>query len=82
MYVKVEDAAGKEATVTHPARYAVQSEPWRSWDIPLADFAGVDLKSVAKLTIGLGNGTTSGQADKDVDALYLDNIQLGYLPQK
>jgi len=84
MYVKVEDAAGKEATVTHPARYAVQSEPWRSWDVALSEFssAGVDLKSVTKLTIGLGNGTTSGQADKDVDALYIDNIQLGYLPQK
>jgi len=82
-YVRVEDAAGKKATVTHPARYAVQSEPWRSWDIPLAEFstAGVDLKTVKKLTIGVGEGKTSGQADKDFDQIFIDNIRLGFLPQ-
>ncbi len=83
MYVRVEDAAGKQATVTHPATYAVQSEPWRTWDIALSEIskAGVDLKSIKKLTIGVGNGTTSGQADKDVDMLYVDSIRLGFLPK-
>ena len=62
LYLRVEDAAGKQATVTHPATYAVQSEPWRTWDIALSEIskAGVDLKSIKKLTIGVGNGTTSG----------------------
>jgi hypothetical protein len=41
----------------------------------------VDLKSITKLTIGVGNGTTSGQADKDVDTLYVDSIRLGFLPK-
>ncbi len=83
LYVRVEDAAGKQATVTHPATYAVQSEPWRTWDIALSEIgkAGVDLKSIKKLTIGVGSGTTSGQADKDVDMLYVDSIRLGFLPK-
>jgi len=83
LYVVVEDAAGKKATLVHPQTFAVQSEPWRSWDIALAEFskAGVDLKSVKKLTIGAGSGKTSGQADKDVDTLYIDNIRLGFLPK-
>jgi hypothetical protein len=82
LYVRLEDAAGKKATVVHVARYAVQSEPWRAWDIPLAEFstAGVDLKNIKKLTIGVGEGKTSGQADKDFDTIYLDNIRLGFLP--
>jgi hypothetical protein len=80
LYVKLEDAAGNEATATHVANYAVQSETWRSWNIALADFAGVDLTTIAKMTIGVGNGTTSGQPDKDVDTLYIDDICLGILP--
>jgi hypothetical protein len=79
MYIRVEDAAGNQATVMHPYVYAVQSEPWRTWDgIELSELAdaGVDLTAVQKLTIGVGNGTTSGQTDKDVDILYIDNIRL------
>ena len=79
MFVRVEDAAGNQATAEHPFVYAVQSRPWRSWTmIDLAEFAaaGVDLTAVAKLTIGAGNGTTSGQETEDVDTLYIDNIRL------
>jgi hypothetical protein len=79
MFVRVEDAAGNKATVTHPANFAIQTEYWRTWDIPLADFTGVDLTTVKKLTIGVGNGATgSGQVEKDVDTLYLDNICLSF----
>ena len=81
LYLRVEDAAGKQATVTHPATYAVQSETRRSWDVALSEIskAGVDLKSVAKLTIGVGNGKDSGQdkAANDVDTLYLDSVAPG-----
>jgi len=79
MFVTVEDAAGNNATVTHPFNFAIQTEYWRTWDIPLAEFTGVDLTTVKKLTIGVGNGTTSsGQVEKDVDTLYLDNICLSF----
>jgi len=80
MYVRVEDAAGNDATVPHPLKYAVQSEPWRMWDIPLAEFAGVDVTAVKALTIGVGDGESSGQADGDLDMLYIDNIGLRVQP--
>jgi len=83
LYLRVEDAAGKQATVTHPATYAVQSEPWRSWDVALSEIskAGVDPKTVKKLTIGVGNGEDSGQAKDDVDMFYVDSVRLGFLPK-
>lgn len=77
LYLVIEDAAGNRVTVTHPLDYAVQSEPWRSWDIPFSELAGVDLTAVAKLTIGTGSGTNSGQAEGDDDVLHIDDICLG-----
>ncbi len=78
MYVKVEDAAGKNAKAVHPFTYAVQSQAWLDWTIALADFSagGVDLTRVKKLTIGLGSGQKSGQAADDRDGIYIDNISL------
>jgi len=79
MFVRVEDAAGQKVTVVHPFNFAIQTEYWRTWEIPLVEFTGVDLTTVKKLTIGVGNGTTSsGQVEKDVDTLYLDNICLSF----
>lgn len=80
LYVRLADDAGNMATVTHPLSYAVQSEPWRTWDITLADFAGVNLAAVKKLTISTGSGTDSGQTSGDVDTLYIDNIRLTFAP--
>jgi len=78
LYVEVEDTSGAKAKVLHPLPHAVQAERWQSWDIDLAEFsnAGVDLAAVTKLTIGAGNGTASGQPDKDVDTIYVDNVRL------
>ncbi len=82
LYVRVEDAAGKQATVTHPATYAVQSTTWRSWDVDILSQPGVDFKNIKKLTIGVGNGKDSGQdkAQNDVDTIYVDNIRLAVQP--
>ena len=78
MYVRVEDASGTAETVTLPHEYMVQSKFWRQWDIDLAEFSdkGVDLANVAKLTIGFGNGTDSGQSGDDLDTMYIDTIRL------
>ncbi len=78
LYVSLEDAAGNEATVAHPYNFAVQSETWRTWNIDLAEFtgAGVDLATVTKLTIGLGDGTNSNQEGEDIDAIIIDRICL------
>jgi hypothetical protein len=79
-YVKITDAAGHEAKVVNPADYAVQSNQWRTWNIALADFAGVDLTTVEKLKIGVGTDTASAQPGDDMDIIRLDSIMLGYLP--
>ncbi len=77
LYVRVEDAAGKSAIATLPP-YAIQSGSWRVWDIPLADVAtaGVDLKTVTKLTIGVGNGKASSQKGNDIDLVFIDYVRL------
>ena len=78
MYVRLEDASGQSFTVEHPYTHACQSDSWRRWTTALGLFSagGVDLTSVKKLTIGLGDGTNSGQADGDRDHIYIDQIEL------
>jgi len=78
MYLRLEDASGRSFTVEHPYPYACQSDSWRQWTIALGLFrdGGVDLTSVNKITIGLGDGTSSGQAVEDIDHIYVDQIIL------
>ena len=78
MFIRLEDSAGNTSTVVHPYTYAVQSEFWRSWEIALEEFSngGVDLATVTKMVIGIGDGTNSGQKKEDVDTIYIDNIRL------
>ena len=77
MYLTLEDAAGQSfrvETFTH----ACQSDSWRQWTIALGQFSdgGVDLTSVKKITIGLGDGTGSAQVGEDRDHIYIDQIML------
>ncbi len=78
MYLTLEDASGKSFRAENPYRHACQTDSWRQWDIALGPFAdgGVDLTSVKKITIGLGDGSSSGQADGDRDHVYIDQIVL------
>jgi hypothetical protein len=74
----LEDVSGQNFTVENPFRHACQSDSWRQWTIALGLFSdgGVDLTSVKKITIGLGDGTSSGQADGDRDHIFIDMIIL------
>ncbi|MCU0914143.1 MAG: DUF1349 domain-containing protein [Planctomycetes bacterium] len=55
IFAAVEDAAGKQAVVAFGDPAATQiAQPW-TWKIPLSAFAGVDLKTVAKLHLGVGD---------------------------
>jgi len=78
MYLMLEDAAGQSFRIENPYTYVCQSDSWRQWTIALGLFSdgGVDLTSVQKITIGIGDGTDSGQADDDRDHLYIDQIIL------
>ena len=77
MYLVLEDAAGQSFRV-ETFRHACQSDSWRQWTIALGQFSdgGVDLTSVKKITIGLGDGTASGQSGNDRDHIYIDQIIL------
>jgi hypothetical protein len=78
MYISLEDAAGKSCTVEHPQRHACQSDSWRQWSVALGLFSdgGVDLTAVKKITLGLGDGTDSGQDPADRDHILIDWIEL------
>jgi hypothetical protein len=78
MYLKVEDAAGNNVTVEHPFTHANQSRRWFDWIVPLSELGagGLDLARINELTIGLGDGTSSAQAEEDLDSIYIDDIRL------
>jgi hypothetical protein len=60
MSVAIEDAAGKVAAVTHPDPKATQTTVMDLIRVPLAAFAGVDLKNAVKLTLSVGDGQPGG----------------------
>jgi len=78
LYIVIEDKAGHQKTVVHPDPEATLAATWQQWRIPLSDLAsgGVNLASVKKLTIGVGDRTnpTPGAAGK----VYLDDIGVGH----
>ncbi len=74
VYVRVEDASKKAATVVHPDPAFGAVTKWTQWKIPLTDFAGVNLANVKKLCIGLGDNAATKAGGKG--RLYLDDIQL------
>ena len=68
LYLAVEDATGRMATVNHPVG-------WNQWRIPFSDLTGVDMSRVEMMTIGVGSRTnpTSG----GVGIIYVDDISYG-----
>ena len=76
MYIKLEDSAVKTSKVAHPYKYAVESDVWQQWDVPLSLFEGINLAAIKKITIGVGDGTKSGQELEDRDVVYIDRIGL------
>jgi hypothetical protein len=80
LYVAVEDSTGKRKVVNHPDPDAVLSGTYQEWNIDLKEVsdAGVNLKSIKKMYIGVG--------DRDAPTLggggmlYIDDIRL-YRPR-
>ena len=72
----IEDNAGRVAVVTHPDADAVQATEWRKWHIALADLqaAGVDVASVSKMIIGLGDRGNAREGGSGL--IYIDDIFL------
>jgi regulation of enolase protein 1 (concanavalin A-like superfamily) len=74
LYLTVQDATGKTATVTHPT--AATTAAWTQWKIPLTSLAGVNVTRVKKLTLGVGN--RSNPAPDGSGILYFDDIGYGH----
>ena len=80
LYLALEDSAGKIEVVKHPDPNAALCDTWQEWNIGLQDFddAGVDLESIAKMYIGLGDRDDPEPGGSGL--LYFDDIRL-YRPR-
>ena len=76
LYAAVQDSLGKIKVVAHENPGAVQLSGWQEWNIDLKQFAGagVNLSSVAKMYIGVGNRTTPQAGG--TGTMYFDDIRL------
>ncbi len=77
MEIVLEDAVGHVAGVSYDGSISdIQQATWHEWNIDLQKFrdAGVDLSSVAKMTIGIGDpkGTVRG----GTGTIFVDDIRL------
>ncbi len=73
MYVSLTDGdtSPHTGTVFYPSMLDVTIPQWHKWNIPLAQFTGVNLSNVAQITIGFGNGAGSGEG-----VVYFEDIML------
>ena len=76
-YVALEDSAGNRKEVEHPNPAAVTIERWEQWAIPLVDFAGVDMRTVKMMGIGVGDPTSNQPSGTGL--VRVDDIEL-HLP--
>jgi hypothetical protein len=62
LYVAIEDSLGYQVVIAHPDSTVVQRAEWVGWRIPLSEVAaqGVDLHSILKMSIGVGDRTDQG----------------------
>jgi hypothetical protein len=77
MYIKLvdSDTPVHTATVVYSSYGNItdlREEGWQEWNIPLADFSGVNMRKVKNIIIGFGDGT---QAVSD-GVVYFDDIRL------
>jgi hypothetical protein len=76
LYVAVEDNAGHVKVVNHPEFDSVLGASWHEWNIELTQFsaAGVNLKAIKKMYIGLGNRTSPTAGG--TGTLFIDDIRV------
>ncbi len=74
LYVALQDSASNSAVVKYSDPAATNIATWTQCSIPLSAFTGVNLQSITKLTIGVGD-RASTQPNGAGD-LYIDDIRL------
>jgi len=77
MSLLLEDTSGAIVTVDYPSVYAVQSRFWRTWEIDLNELTGIDLSSIGKMTLRVGDRTNTSLPDRaDRDEILINDITL------
>jgi len=76
LYVAISNAAGAPAVAAHDDPSAATLGFWTEWRVPLQTFTdqGINLTSVDKLAIGLGN--KGGPSAGGIGTMYVDDIRL------
>ena len=74
LYIAVEDTSGAVAVVPHPDAGAVLTSDWQRWSIDLDEIAGVNLRAVKKMFIGVGDRDNPLPAG--AGRLYIDDIRI------
>ncbi|NLZ05070.1 MAG: hypothetical protein GXY19_07845 [Phycisphaerae bacterium] len=75
MYVRLEDSAGKSATVANADAAITVRPTWQEWRIPYSDLSGVNLSRIEKMVIGVGSATSPKAAGAGI--VYVDDIGFG-----
>jgi len=77
LYIGLADSAGNSATLVHEDPAAAQADSFTLWPVDLADFAdqGVNIASVEKLILGLGN--PAAPIAGGAGTMYFDDIAVG-----
>jgi len=74
MYVALQDSANHSAVVPYPEPAATTIDVWTEWNIPLAEFTGVDPQAVKKISIGVGDRAASQPGGSGM--IFVDEIRL------
>ena len=74
LYVTLQDASNHVATVICSDPAIVTTTKWTAWQVPLSQFAGVNLARVKKIVIGVGD--RSKPVSGGTGRLYIDDIEL------
>lgn len=74
IYVELEDAAAYSARAYHSDPNVCTTDAWTEWNIPLTDFAGIDLNDVNTFSVGF---EATGPTDPGGTGLvYFDDIRV------
>jgi len=83
MYLFIEDTNSSASLIDYAPRYGnmidLKNDKWQIWYVPFDALSGVDLSSIAKISLLIGDGTPSAGG---TDTLYIDEIRLERHDQK
>ena len=74
LYVVLTDSSNKSAVVAYAEPAPIRLARWTQWQIPLADFAGVNAAKIKKMAIGVGSRTAT--AGSGAGRIYVDDIRV------